>query len=282
MTMEEKDMTTLAPALKEKLFQIRNNPGHCVADLSLVPDMLANIGSTDPVLRDDLIYETFALWIEGDQFSPGQLKQLMDTCLDDSHVFYCIGAREDNSVFTRTFSLLVVALIIGAHRRNPFLTAAYLREVKEKMVRYMTAEKDVRGYVEVKGWAHSAAHASDVLGELALCRELSDKQDMLDILNVIREKVVINSHVYLTREDERMARAAVKVLGRKILDDQAIATWLERFGEIRKIDRHPEDDYLRNNVKLFLRSLYFQLLPDCGQAQTRASIEVVLQKLSKV
>lgn len=279
--MEDIRITYPAPTLKEKLAYLMDNPGQSTADISLVPEMLANIGSTDPALRDDLIYETFARWIEGDQLSPGQLRELLDTCLDDSHVFYRIGAMEEDSVFTRTFSLLVVALIIDAHRRNQYLTAADLHEVKEKMIKYMATEKDVRGHVGEKGWAHATAHAADVLGELALCKELSDKQDLLDILNAISRKVVINNYIYINREDERMARAAVKVLGRKILEDQAIAMWLERFGEIKKTDRHPEDDYLRNNVKMFLRSLYFQLLPDSAQAQTRASIEAVLQKLSK-
>ena len=174
-----------------------------------------------------------------------------------------------------------MALIIDAHRRNRFLTLADLREVKAKMVRYMAEEKDVRGYVGEKGWAYSTAHAADVLGELAKCEELADKQDLLDILNAIREKVIINNYIYIHKEDERLARAVVGILGRSILDQQAIAGWLERFGEIQKSGSHPEDDYLRNNVKMFLRSLYFRLPPDGDEGQIRPLIESVLQKLSK-
>ncbi|WP_424359527.1 DUF2785 domain-containing protein [Methanocella sp. MCL-LM] len=274
-------MTPTLHTLKEKLINIRNCPDHDTADFGLVPGMLENIGSTDPVLRDDLIYETFAGWIEADKFSPGELKHLLNTCLDDSHAFYRIGEEGTDSVFTRTFSLLVVALIIDAHRRNTFLTLADLREVKAKMVRYMAEEKDVRGYVGEKGWAHSTAHAADVFGELGKCEEFTDSRDLLDILHSVSEKVVINSYIYIHREDERLARAVVGILGRRILDKQAIVGWLEMFGEILKSGSHPEDDYLRNNVKMFLRSLYFRLSPDGYEGQIRPLIENVLQKLSK-
>lgn len=275
-------MTDLFPTLKEKLAYLRDNPhqGDSLADFDLVPEMLENIGSTDPLLRDDLIYETFARWIQADCFSAGQLKELLNTCMDHSHVFYKIGEEGTDSVFTRTFSLLIVALIIDAHRRTKFLTTPDLREVKEKMIRYMAAEKDVRGYVDEKGWAHSTAHAADVFRELAQCDEFTDRQDILDILNAIREKVVINNYLYIHKEDERMARALVSALDRKILDEPAITGWLESFGEIRKIDRHPEDDYLRANVKTFLRSLYFRLPPESTTDRRRASVEDILEKLS--
>ncbi|CAJ37449.1 DUF2785 domain-containing protein [Methanocella arvoryzae] len=274
-------MTTTVQTLKERLSSIRGNPGQSMVDTSLVSEMLASIGSTDPVLRDDLIYETFAGWIETDQFSPGELKRLLNVCLDDSHAFYRIGEEGTDSVFTRTFSLLVVALILDAHRRNSFLTPEDVREVKAKMVRYMAEEKDVRGYVGEKGWAHSTAHAADVLGELAKCGELEDKQDLLDILHVISEKVIIGNYIYIHKEDERLARAVVGIFGRGILDDREIAGWLERFGDIQKSGSHPGDDYLRNNVKMFLRSLYFRLSPDGSEGQIRPLIESVLQKLSK-
>ena len=274
-------MTGPLHTLEEKLKYIRSNPDQIGADLGLIPAMLENIGSTDPVLRDDLIYETFAGWIKADQLSPGELKHLLNACLDDSHTFYRIGEEGTDSVFTRTFSLLVVALILDAQRRNRFLTQADIREVKAKMVRYMAEEKDVRGYIEEKGWAHSTAHAADVLWELAKCGELADRQDLLDILHAVSEKVIISNYIYIHKEDERMARAVVCIFGRVILDEREIAGWLEGFGDIRKSGSHPEDDYLRNNVKMFLRSLYFRLSPDGSEGQIRPLIESVLQKLSK-
>jgi hypothetical protein len=274
-------MTSPTLTLKERLAYLKDNPDRGTADLAILQEMLENIGSPDPVLRDDLIYETFATWIESDKLTPGELKQLMDTCLDDSHVFYKIGESGADSVFTRTFSLLVIALIIDAHRRRKFLTTADLREVETKMIRYMAEEKDVRGFVDQKGWAHSPAHAADVLGQLARCDELKNPEDMLEILNAIRRKVVINNYLYINKEDERMARAAVHVLNRTILDQQAIDGWLNSFIDIRKIDSHPEDDYLRVNVKMFLRSLYFQLLQHGDIRQATGAVEIVVQKFGK-
>ncbi len=137
--------------------------------------MAAHIGSPDPELRDDLIYDIFAHWIEADLLDAGQLKQLLDVSLDGSHLFYRIGESGTDSVFTRTFSALVIALIVDAHRRHAFLTSGELHRVKDEIEDYLCRERDVRGYVDGKGWAHAVAHAADMLAELAQCPELSSR-----------------------------------------------------------------------------------------------------------
>ena len=277
-------MPGTAQTLKAKLTEIRNSK-YCPDDtqdyFSLATEMAEYLGSPDPELRDDLIYETFASWIEADRFSPTQLKHLLYTCLDDSHLFNKIGESGGDSVFTRTFSLLVIALIIGSHRRKDFLARADLASVKGKLVEYMRKEMDVRGYVDEKGWAHSTAHAADVFNELARCAEFTDPQDMMDILNALRGKAMINDYIYIHKEDERMVTAAVSVLNRRILEEQAVINWVESFLEIGKINKHPQDDYLRANVQSFLRSLYFRLLPDESKGHIRISLEVITGKLSK-
>ena len=38
--------------------------------------------------------------------------------------------------------------------------------MKDKLISYVNREKDVRGYVREKGWAHCMAHVADAFDEL--------------------------------------------------------------------------------------------------------------------
>ena len=47
-------------------------------------------------------------------------------------------------------------------------------------------------------------------------------------------------------------------LDRDILDKEFIEGWIEGFSNYDKVKEWPQAYYLTNNVKLFLRSLYFR------------------------
>ena len=100
------------------------------------------------------------------------LRRILVTVLDDEHLFLHLGARTSDSVFTRSFSVLLVALALHHHQNQPFLSAEDLRRVKADLCRYIEKENDLRGYVVGKGWAHAPAHAADALGALAKCETL--------------------------------------------------------------------------------------------------------------
>lgn len=248
--------------LKEKLKEIEKDnfrvPGNADA-FGLAMSMTEYIGDLDAELRDELVYSTFSKWIIGGVFTADQLKTLLALCLDKSHMFYRIGGQGEDSVFTRSFSALITGSIIYYHRQHNFLTSDELKTAKDKLVRYMLEEKDVRGYVEGKGWAHSAAHTADVLDELALCEPL-ESVELLEILQAVKSKVCISCYAYVNEEDERMATPVVNIIKRNVLDKAAIINWVNSFQDIRKTRVYPEYHNLIMNTKNFLRSVYFRLL----------------------
>ena len=66
-----------ALTLKQKLQHIQSSNhsiDHEEQPYELALHMMKHIGSTDPVLRDELIYVTFATWIGQGVFSEDQLK----------------------------------------------------------------------------------------------------------------------------------------------------------------------------------------------------------------
>lgn len=255
-------MTEKESILKERLIEIRSNNHLLEKHEDYYPiglEMLENIGSLDSELRDKLIYSTLFYWISKNRFTFEQLKALLDISLDEEHIFYKLGDKDEDAVFKRTFSVLIVALIINKHREENFLSDEQLYEVKDKLLQYMLNEQDVRGYVEVKGWAHSAAHTADALDELVQC-DCFSAADLMDILNTIKDKVCIGYYVYIDEESERMVTPVLNALNRRLLSNLEIIKWLQGFKAKIPDGNHIEEFHLMVNIKGFLRSLYFRLL----------------------
>ena len=277
MSGNSAEIKTLLTAIRNNDYRISDDQEHFV----LSQKMIDHLGSPDPELRDELIYDIIANWIEADLLDAGQLKQILDVCLDSSHLFYHIGESGTDSVFTRSFSALVIALIVNAHRRHAFLSGSELQAVKGRIEDYLFREQDVRGYVDEKGWAHAVAHAADVLDELAQCPELSDPGDMLGILSAIKLKVETDYYAYIHEEDERMVTVVVHVMARKVLEDREMVQWLDSFQATRSIARYPEGLYLRANVKSFFRSLYLRLSKIDDMSPVTGSLKEMLGRHSK-
>lgn len=274
-------MTNKESILKEKLVKIKNADYILEVQEDYFPlalEMMDNIGSLDSELRDELIYVTLFYWITKDRFTFEQLKYLLNISLDNSHLFYRLQEKDEDAVFTRTFSALTVAIIVYEHRKNNFLSEEVLYEVKNKLVEYMLNEKDVRGYVAVKGWAHSAAHTSDALDELVQC-SCFNNTDLLDILNSIKSKVCIGYYVYVDEESERMVTVVESSLRRKTLSNLEIIEWLQGFRIEDPKNRSIENFHLKVNIKGFLRSLYFRLLEQEDYSFIIEEIKKLLKKL---
>ena len=222
---------------------------------------LKHIGSPDPELRDELIYATLATWIvEKRYFDDAELKQTLATCLDEQHLLFGVGERDTDSVFTRSFSSLVIAALLGRHRDAPFLSEQEVTEVKARVLTYLAQEKDYRGLTE-SGWAHAVAHAADVLDELAQCEELS-REDLEDILNTVAKLASNALSVFACDEEERLSYAVKSVFESGKMTKDSLSGWLEQLGTLaRRCPDHGADGGYTCfvNLKHFLRALYFEL-----------------------
>jgi hypothetical protein len=225
--------------------------------------MLTYIGDTDPELRDHLIYKTFYKWIiEKEYFSKTELKQILVIVLGEDYILYELGNDGDDSVFTRAFSALVIAMILGYHRKYSFLDFELYNEVKEKLITYYSQETDMRTFVEVKGWADSIAHGADALDELVACKE-SNEEICLEVLDAIGKKLA-NMKYFINEEvDERITTAVFRIIESNLLDDSDIINWLNNLYESYESEKGTNMIYrrkIRMNIKNLVRSLYFRLL----------------------
>ncbi len=220
--------------------------------------MLYYIGDKDPVLRDKLIYTTFYNWIvKIKYFEYDELLNILHIVLDKEHLFYNIGNKEDESVFVRSFSSLIVCLILNRHREDNFLDEKTLFYVKNSLITYYNEEKDLRGYVEGYGWAHSIAHGADGLYEITLLKECNEEMS-IDILDSIKRKLLNGYYIFCHEEDERMICAVDTIFKRELISRERFEMWLIYLTKC--LDEFSEyDGYVSKvNVKSFMRNLYFK------------------------
>lgn len=246
------DLSAILSRVREAVYELPAG----IDPASLLPDMLAEVGNPDPTLRDELIYTTFVYWIElKPQFDPPALRHILTTAVSNLQVG--LGEIASDTLFVRSFSMLLIPLVLIRHREQAFLTPAEIHRLKADVLSYLAAEQDLRGYIPGQGWGHAVAHAADALSELAACAEL-DEQALLDLLTAIQQKVAMPV-VYTHSEEERLVDAVMSIYERQLVERWRF--WLLAFDHLyNKVDV-PEGYYRFVNIKNFLQSLYYRSHP---------------------
>ncbi len=259
-------------AIKDRDFHIHNDQE--LQEITTV--MLQQLGNANPVIRDELIYVTFATFIERGYYRHEKMLSILHSIQNKNYLFYRIGTshKEEDAVFRRSFSVLLIPPIMEQHRKSPFIPEEHVHKIWDNLKKYMEQEKDHRGYVSEKGWAHTMAHAADALYSLALCSEIT-REEVLDMLPFIRKQLLI-PHPYLFDEEERMVTAVLVMFDK--LDDEERVTWLQTLLFERESFSEPSEDIIINNSKHFLRALYFRVL----EREREPLLEVLLQLLKQL
>ena len=227
----------------------------------LTETLFGYLGSIDSDLRDDTAYIVYANWLKREMYSADEIRLHLQTLL--SNLEAGIGDTASDSVFLRAFSILLLAEIVHRDNQKSMLEKEDVQSILEKGLWYLAAEKDPRGYIPVKGWAHSLAHTADLLMVLGKNRHMA-RAELSRMLTVIAEKIVQPAHyVYIHREDERLAGAILEILRRDLLVDEEIEHWADHFLQPDKFThggRYQEEiGHMYQNTRNLLRSVYLQL-----------------------
>ncbi|WEG14538.1 DUF2785 domain-containing protein [Pullulanibacillus sp. KACC 23026] len=248
----------------------------------LLEEMLDNIGAVDSELRDTLIYNAFGKLILDDYLTIKQMEYILEVCL--KKMYMDIRQKESDSVFTRSFSSLVVALILEKDRQTRFLAESVVQRIIEESCEYIKLEEDIRGYVEGKGWAHSVAHGSDLLTE-AVKHPLFRIDYVPDYLKAIKMCLLkdrLRNHPYIDDEDERLI-FVIEALMEKGVTQEEMSSWLleisDSLKEVFKKEGFSLPFFrLMTNFSQFCRTFYFRLLfKDCCKS-LRDNVAHVLEQ----
>lgn len=108
------------------------------------------------------------------------------------------------------------------------------------------------------------------------------QKDLLTILDLVYEKMTISDRVYSDGEDERMVKSVISVLNRKILSQTYVEKWIQSFGDVEKNPEFLHAFKQKNNIKNFLKSLYFRVKFHKVDAELCPTIEHTLYKVEQV
>ncbi|HAV76283.1 MAG TPA: hypothetical protein DCX53_02915 [Anaerolineae bacterium] len=223
----------------------------------LTKTLFGYLSNTDPELRDEIAYVVYANFLKREMYSMDQVRAHVHELL--SNLKKGIGETETDSVFLRAFSVLLLAEIVYNDNKKPLLDKDQVETILAKAFEYLSAEKDPRGFIIVKGWAHALAHTADLLQELGKSRFIK-KVKLENILTSIADKLIHSTNwVYIHGEDERLANVVTAILERELISDEFLQTWLNSVTAPEKtwngayMDEGQANAF--QNVRNFLRSV---------------------------
>jgi hypothetical protein len=241
--------------------RVRSDQMTVPTDRSL-PDLTAELttmlGSIDPVERDEIAFPILATWV-----SEGVYDDLLAGLGDGMTAGLVRGLGESgtDSVFRRSFSALVLAECIARDNAESLLPTGKILEWGDRASGWLVRERDVRGFVPGRGWAHAVAHGADVLAVLAESPHLG-LNELTVVLDVIADRVIEEATAPFTSgEPDRLARATMSVMRRRLVPLRIIEPWLARVAAAATA-RTPagRDPYLTTgNPESFLRALHLQV-----------------------
>jgi hypothetical protein len=245
--------------------QVRHRGLAVPADRSLedlTAELARLLGSTDPVDRDGTAYPTLTTWIER-----GVYDDLLSGLGDGIAVGLLTGLGEQgtDTVFRRSFSALVLAECLRRDHVVCRVPGAKVLEWGDRIASWYLRERDVRGYVPGKGWAHTLAHGADALAVLARSPHLGTPE-LTVLLDVLADRVLLASPPWVHGEPDRLAYATLEVLRRNLAPFHVVEPWVARIAAAADHrDRGASDPYASSaNPQQYLRSLHLQvtLAPD--------------------
>jgi hypothetical protein len=233
----------------------------------LTAELLGYLGALDPVLRDDIGYCTLAHWIERGYYTPTEMVAMADRMV--TNLLTGLGEPGSDTVYLRAFSCLVLAELLSRDIDAPYLSEEQLARYVTAALAWAEAEVDLRGFDLTHGWAHTAAHAGDLLRVIGTHPRVQDLDGTLGAVASLTVRP--HGHPFHFDEDERLVSAVLAVLGRPELHPdsferfltQVTAGWDVRLGQLAKGWQAGTGSLVqvitRQNCRNLLRSLYIAL-----------------------
>lgn len=256
--------------------------GHRVPTHRALPDLTAELtvmlADPDPHIRAELASTTLRTWI-GQGVYDDLLAGLGDGMATGLSVG--LGEPEGDGVFRRSFSARVLAACIDRDTVAPTVPDSQILLWGDRLATWLLGERDLRGFIVDKGWAHAVSHGADALGALGASPHLggAEQQVMLDVL---AERLTMPTEVLLTDgEPDRCAAAVLRILRREEITGVELEPWVDslaRTAEARSDGADPThpDEVAAANVQSFLRALYVLLSLSTPAPAVRADLLLLL------
>lgn len=242
----------------------------------LTAELTRMLGDPDPATRDGTAYPTLTTWLDR-----GVYDDLLSGLGDGMAIGLGVGIGESgtDTVFRRSFSGLVLGECIARDNRRPLLPGGKILEWGDRLAAWVLGERDLRGFVPGKGWAHAVAHGADTLATLAASPHLATPE-LTVILDVVADRVLLPvEQLFTAGEPDRLAFATMAVLRRNVVPLRVLEPWVARLAASAgtRTPAGQRDPYLvGGNAEAFLRALYLQLSLSAHPPQMRSDLLLVV------
>ena len=226
----------------------------------LTAELTTMLGDPNPQARDGVAFPVLATWV-----SEGVYDDLLVGLGDGmaAGLLTGLGEQGTDSVFRRTFSVLVLGCVIERDTEEHLLPGEQVLRWGDRIVGWYLRESDLRGFVPGHGWAHAVAHGADALGALAASHHLT-VAELTVLLDVVADRALSTTEPLLCGEPDRMASAVLEILRRNLVPVAVVEPWIARIAEHANPyspDADPDRDPYgpTTNAQALLRALYLQL-----------------------
>jgi hypothetical protein len=224
-------------------------------------ELVSMLGDPDPHVRDELACSLLVTWV-----TEGVYDELLAGLGDGLVLGLRVRLGDDgtDSVLRRSYSALVLGAVVGRDNAVGTLHPATVLTWADRSFAWLLAERDLRGWIDGRGWASAVGHAADLLATLAASRHLGS-EELVVLLDVIADRILRPTPYRLADgEDDRLAFATMSVLHRDVVPGDALERWLERLSAGWTGENAPgpgrRPTPVCANTVAFLRALHLQLL----------------------
>ncbi len=229
----------------------------------LTAELVQMLGDPDPRVRDVIARPVLLTWIRNgvyDDLLPG----LGDGVAEG--LYTGLGDDGTNTVFRRAGSAMLLAEAVLRDQVARVLHSDALFRWGDRAASWFVRERDLRGYVDGRGWAQAVAHGADLLAALARSEHF-EKLELTVLLDVVADRLLTPAGYHFRNgEDDRLAFAVMAVLHRNLLDVEVLEPWVERLASAlvppAVDDGEPRPEWptpVAGNTGSFLRALHLQL-----------------------
>jgi Protein of unknown function (DUF2785) len=211
-----------------------------------VDELLTDLCSPDPALRDDQAYPVLATWIEA-----GLLDQELAPLGER-----VVGMFSHPELQARTFAALILAGLIHRDSVAALVDQDIVLNWLDGFAAWWLTEADLRGWDDQLGWLHAIAHGSDVVRVASQSPQLREEQ-LIPLLHLVSARLVMDTdYVFAHQEDDRMALAIAAALIRPELSESAAVGWLDAIRSYFEASEPGPVPAPASNAMRTLRSLY--------------------------
>ncbi len=227
----------------------------------LTADLVDMLGDPDPTRRDELAHCILSTWLRG-----GVYDDLLAGFGDGVAVGLGtgLGAVADDTVFRRSGSARMLSEVVARDNEARLVGHETVLRWGDNAAVWLLRERDLRGWVPQRGWAHALRYGADLLGRLARSPHLRGLE-LTVLLDVVADRLTLPTrHVLHHREDDRLAHAVMVILHRDLVPFEVLEPWIVRLGSAIR----PSSEERANtewptpaaaNTASFLRALHLQL-----------------------